>query len=255
MIISRKNRSIPSCLSHYTSEDGLKGICCKEYICIRAYSNQCKNDQEEIKIGKKILDCARVSFDTKQRFRNLLDYQKSASISFTENGTTDYMVKEYGGYRLDFDLRDYKSREIICDHVFECEYVNGNDIDVYACEYSQFIKNNYTIMHEHPADLLERLEDHIMMENDLILKPFLVKKDVWGNEKEWRLIFFLGESTNLDDDKPYKNIEIPKKTLKRVVIVVACGCFWSGLKKWFEIIMLLYGRGYYIPIVMKNIKK
>lgn len=59
MLQSRIQRPIPGWLSHYTDLAALKSILSDQDgkgICFRAYSNKCKNDDQEIMMGKYMLE-------------------------------------------------------------------------------------------------------------------------------------------------------------------------------------------------------
>ena len=58
MLQSRIQKQIPERLSHYTNLEALKSILSDQDgkgICFRAFSNRCKNDDQEIRMGEYML--------------------------------------------------------------------------------------------------------------------------------------------------------------------------------------------------------
>ena len=67
MLQSRIQRQIPERLSHYTKKEALKSILSDESgngICLRAFSNKHKNDDQEIKMGEYMLKRVREALPT-----------------------------------------------------------------------------------------------------------------------------------------------------------------------------------------------
>ena len=63
MLQSRIQRPIPKRLSHYTDLAALKSILSDQEgkgICFRAFSNKCKNDDQEIKMGEYMRTIAEI---------------------------------------------------------------------------------------------------------------------------------------------------------------------------------------------------
>lgn len=109
MLQSRIQKQIPERLSHYTNIEALKSILSDQDgkgICFRAFSNRCKNDDQEIRMGEYMLKRVREVLPTSASLLNQFGgYEDSASISFMEGEVNQHMLKEYGCCRLEFNLR------------------------------------------------------------------------------------------------------------------------------------------------------
>ena len=129
------------------------------------------------------------------------------------------MINEYGKYRLDFDFRKHEQIGTVFSEGFlNCEYVSDEDLLDYAYEYTEELLQRYELAKENKAWVV----DYIMIVNDLICKIFTVKKKKWEKEKEWRKTVLLDESKSDiffdSNNRPYKKVYFPRRTLKSVVI-------------------------------------
>ena len=82
MLHSRIQRQIPERLSHYTNIEALKSILSDtegKGICLWAFSNKYKNDDQEIMMGEYMLKRVRKALPTKS---SLLHQLNSSGISF-----------------------------------------------------------------------------------------------------------------------------------------------------------------------------
>lgn len=104
MLQSRMQRLIPERLAHYTNLGALKSILSDKEgrgICLRAFSNRCKNDDQEIRMGeymlKRILETP--SFPKASLLHQFCGYENTASVSFMEGDVNQHMLKKYGRYK------------------------------------------------------------------------------------------------------------------------------------------------------------
>lgn len=134
MLQSRIQRPIPERLSHYTDLNGLKSILSDKEgkgICLWAFSNRCKNDDQEIRMGEYMLKRVREVLPTSSSMLNqFAGYEKSASFSFNEGGVNKHML-EYGHYRLEFDLREI-GVGLFSRGLIDCEYVPESKLVEYV---------------------------------------------------------------------------------------------------------------------------
>ena len=144
MLQSRMHRQIPERLSHYTSLVALKSILSEEDgkgVCFWAFSNKCKNDDQEIKMGEYMLKRVRKALPTKSSLLHQLSgYGNTASVSFMEGDVNQHMLDVYGRYRLEFDLRKV-GLGILFEGLVDCEYVDANALEEYADEYCALISS------------------------------------------------------------------------------------------------------------------
>ena len=104
MLESRIQRQIPERLSHYTNLNALISILSDQDgkgICFRAYSNKCKNDDQEIVMGKymleRVLEVLPSGVSLLNRFGG---HEDTGSVSFMEGEVNEHML-EYGHYRIE----------------------------------------------------------------------------------------------------------------------------------------------------------
>ena len=105
MLQSRIQRPIPKRLSHYPDLAALKSILSDQEgkgICFRAFSNKCKNDDQEIKMGEYMLNRVREVIPCASILDRFSGYENSASISFMEGDVNGHMLEKYDSYRLEF---------------------------------------------------------------------------------------------------------------------------------------------------------
>ena len=98
MLQSRIQRPIPKRLSHYTDLAALKSILSDQEgkgICFRAFSNKCKNDDQEIKMGEYMLNRVREVIPCASILDRFSGYENSASIPFMEGDVNEHMLEKY----------------------------------------------------------------------------------------------------------------------------------------------------------------
>ena len=145
MLQSRIQRPIPERLSHYTNLEALKSILSDQEgkgICLRAFSNRCKNDDQEIRMGEYMLKRVREILPPSSTILNQFGgYENSASLSFNEGEVNKHML-EYGLYRLEFDLREI-GIGLFFRGLIDCEYVVNDELVEFADEYCEMINNKF----------------------------------------------------------------------------------------------------------------
>lgn len=96
MLQSRIQRPIPERLSHYTDLNSLKSILSDKEgkgICFWAFSNRCKNDDQEIMMGKYMLKRVREVLPTNASLLHQFGgYDNTASVSFMEGHVNKHML-------------------------------------------------------------------------------------------------------------------------------------------------------------------
>ena len=194
MLQLRIQKQIPERLSHYTKIEALKSILSDKEgkgICLWAFSNKYKNDDQEIKMGEYMLQRVRAVLPTSASLLNQFGgYESSASISFMEGEVNQHMLKKYGNYRLEFNLRDI-GVGLLTGGLIDCEYVSESELEMYADEYCELISSTFNSI---PAlqdkygkisgPPINNLIGFIQMELDIMGKVFCVKEQKWSEEKE-----------------------------------------------------------------------
>ena len=256
MLQPRIQKRIPERLSHYTNKEALKSILSDHEgkgICIRAYSNKCKNDDQETKMGEYMLNrILEVCFDASmlQRFGG---YENSASVSFMEGEVNRHMLDEYGYYRLEFDLRQI-GVGVHTGGLMDCEYVAAEEIEEYADEYCEMICGTYQSIPglqkkygKMSAPPINNLIGFIMMELDIMQKAFCLKEQKWSGEREWRKVFSLKTdegSVLYCNGKPYVNYYLDKHLLTGITVFYLDDSFEKSQEDADEIEKYIMERGY-----------
>lgn len=230
MLHSRIQRQIPERLSHYTNIEALKSILSDtegKGICLWAFSNKYKNDDQEIKMGKYMLKRVRKALPTKSSLLHQLSgYENTASVSFMEGDVNQHMLDVYGRYRLEFDLKKV-GIGILSEGLVDCEYVDANALEEYADEYCALISSTLKSIPElqkkygkTSAPPINNLIKFLMMEQDIIAKVFCMKELKWKDEQEWRKVLELksNESIHYYNGKPYMEYYLDKSTLTGITV-------------------------------------
>ena len=257
MLQSRVQRQIPERLSHYTKKEALLSILSDDGgkgICLWAFSNKHKNDDQEIKMGEYMLKRVREALPTNATLLHQLSgYENTASLSFMEGDVNQHMLDIYGRYRLAFDLRK-TGIGILSDGLIDCEYVDVNQLEEYADEYCSLISNTlksipvlqkkYGITSAPPVN---NLIEFLMMEQDIIAKVFCMKELKWRDEQEWRKVFELKANDpkiqNLNG-KPYLEYYLDKSFLTGVTVFCTSDTLDKARKDADEINIYISERGY-----------
>lgn len=229
MLQSIRQRPIPKRLFHYTNIEALYSILSNKDgkgICLRAFSNKHKNDDQEIKMGeymlKRVIDTLPLGDSILNRFGG---YDNSASISFMEGEVNEHIL-EYGLYRLEFDLREL-GVGLLAGGLLDCEYVPENELELYADEYCEMITGTFNSIlglqkkyGKFSALAIDTLAAFFMMENDIMTKVLALKEQHWSEEKEWRKVFeFKPTETILYcNGKPYLEYFLDKSMLTGITV-------------------------------------
>lgn len=230
MLRARIQKQIPGRLSHYTTIEALKSILSDaegKGICLWAFSNKHKNDDQEIKMGEYMLNRVRKALPTKSSLLHQLSgYENTASVSFMEGDVNQHMLDVYGHFRLEFDLRKI-GIGILTDGLINCEYVAEDELEEYADEYCEMISNTLISIPKLQEQYgktsslpVNNLIEFLMMEQDIIAKVFCMKELKWRDEQEWRKVLELksNESIHYYNGKPYMEYYLDKSTLTGITV-------------------------------------
>jgi len=257
MLQSRIQRRMPERLSHYTNKEALKSILSDQEgkgICMRAFSNRCKNDEQEIRMGeymlKRIINA--YSFPQGSLLHQIRDYDNTASISFMEGEVNQHMLDVYGHYRLEFDLREL-GVGLFSRGLIDCEYVPESKLVEYVNEYCEMISSTYKSIPvlqkkygKFSAQPINNLFGFIQMELDVMGKVFCLKEQQWSEEREWRMVFGLNDNADIHyhNEKPYVKCYIDKKKLTGITIFCTSGTIDKAHEDAREISDYISVRGY-----------
>lgn len=143
MLSSETQHPIPARLSHHTNLNAAKNILSDKNgkgICFWVISNKCKNDEQEIAMGRYMHERIKEVAWKESLLQKFGGYDSSASLSFMEGESTPHMLKEYGNIRLEFDVRKHVSLGPLAGGFMNCEYVAEAEMKVYADEYCELIR-------------------------------------------------------------------------------------------------------------------
>lgn len=256
MLQLRIQKQIPERLSHYTKIEALKSILSDKEgkgICLWAFSNKYKNDDQEIKMGEYMLQRVRAVLPTSASLLNQFGgYESSASISFMEGEVNQHMLKKYGNYRLEFNLRDI-GVGLLTGGLIDCEYVSESELEMYADEYCELISSTFNSI---PAlqdkygkisgPPINNLIGFIQMELDIMGKVFCVKEQKWSEEKEWRKIMQPNDEAKIRyyNGKPYVEYYLDKAKLTGITVICSPDTIDEARQDTEGIRKYIYDRGY-----------
>lgn len=263
-------QDIPALLSHYTNPKYFKSILSGEggkgkEICLRAYSNMRKNDEQELQYGKKIyLDVKEwLEENNKRDYLNpITDEQNSYSFSFTEGGESKVMI-EYGILRLDFNLtKQFDKQELML-----CDYREEEELS----EYADLFKNEFEKMFQKAKEHKDSNKRDIHMLVSMIQKWKVINESIkekvyymknkaeWGGENEWRFSFLPDDTDHVvyfdEFGKPYKVIQLPIDCLESVCLFNVDGIDSSKSSYQYkdEFEDYLAQHGWNIPVIIENL--
>lgn len=255
MLQSRIQRPIPERLSHYTDLNSLKSILSDQAgkgIYLWAFSNRCKNDDQEIRMGEYMLKRVREVLPPSSTMLNQFGgYENSASLSFNEGEVNKHML-EYGLYRLEFDLKEI-GIGLFFRGLIDCEYVANNELVEFADEYCEMISNKFNSIPalqekygKYSPLVFDNLGDFFMMELDIIRKVFCLKEQQWSEEREWRMVFGLNDNADIyyHNDKPFVEYYLDKKYLTGITVFCTPDTKDNAQKEVEDIRNYIHYRGY-----------
>lgn len=267
MLIARKPKQIPERLCHYTSFEAMKSILANQDgkgICFWAFSNRYKNDEQEIRMGKYMLN--RIlnsdSFTTASLLHSFRGYDNSASVSFMEGEVNQHMLDVYGHVRLEFDLRGLGTG-LLGGGLIECEYIPENELKEYADEYCYLICKTYNSIPSLQKKYgkvstppIEKLINFIMMENDIMTKVLGLKEMKWSEEKEWRKVIELknGVEVLTHNGKPYTKYYLDKTFLTGVTLFCSNNNIDVARNEVNDITNYLSDKGYQVKVRLEVFK-
>lgn len=228
-------RNIPNALFHYTSVDNFKSIIQSnnedgKEICFWAFSNRYKNDECELKYGKKIHEMVCTELKDKNKLE-YLDKPKDECylLSFSKVELSFIMIERYckgnSCIRLDFDFTDILNPQ----KILPCEYRYSSELDDYATMFREKYNELFELQSDFKNsnsknlfDILNMCMEETTLKYSLKEKIYTIKeKTEWENEQEWRMILFPDESNQVYKDNnghPYVKKYFPIKCLNSVCL-------------------------------------
>ena len=256
MLQSRIQRPIPKRLYHYTDLVGLKSILSDKDgkgVCLWAFSNRCKNDDQETKMGEYMLKRVREVLPPSSTMLNQFGgYENSASFSFMEGEINKYMFKKYDHYRLEFDLREI-GVGLFAKGLIDCEYVAKSELEKFTDEYCEMISKTFNSIPSLQEEygkysplVFAYLGDFFMMELDIMRKVFCLKEQQWSEEREWRKVMTLNDNANIHyhNGKPYVEYYLDKTKLTGITVFCTTDTKNSARKDAEYIRNYIHDRGY-----------
>lgn len=191
-LVRASYRPIPERLYHYTNGmaaysiiSGGKGK--DEEICFWLKNAKCKNDAAELKLGAVLVDGLQQYMKRNNRASVINEIDITPELvfinSFTEGeDVTQHMLKEYGNFRLAFDLREYKHR----NDIHECTYFKEEDIDELVQCYCATFDRDWKLISGVRKDI-NALVDYLAEGMGAVKSiPLLKYLEEWEEESEWR---------------------------------------------------------------------
>lgn len=216
------NPPIPSRLFHYTKAHFAMsiltgGVGTDKEICFWLKNCKEKNDDKETVLGQKLAESVK-TFMLEEGMRSMLEqiHVKEELIftnSFSEGKVNQYMLREYGSVRLEFDFRHYKTQ----DDIEKCQYLTDKDLEELI---QQYISDFKSVQGDHS---INALYTRIEREQDIISKIATIKSEQeWEDEEEWRHIFHKQKQDNRVftnvDGKERMRVYYPQSTLTGITV-------------------------------------
>ena len=226
---------VPEHLYHYTKGNAapsiISGGCdTDKEICFWLKNASQKNDFHELLLGERLVNGLKCYMRDHGRSSVINEVDINPNLvyinSFTENDIpTDHMLKEYGRFRLEFNLRGFRSD----GDIGECTYFGENDIDS-MIDYYRDSFDKYWLEISRDNDTIA-LGNYILGELSAFVSiPFLKFRDKWVNELEWRHVFHQQDGDGRvfihKDGFPRMRVFYPAAAL------VGITCYWD--EKDFE---------------------
>lgn len=266
MLQSIIQRPIPERLSHYTDLAALKSILSdqdRKGICFWSFSNKCKNDDQEIMMGKYMLERVLKVLPSGVSLLNRFGgYEDTGSVSFMEGEVNEHMLG-YGHYRLEFDLRAI-GVGVLTDGLIDCEYVPQKQLVEYADEYCEMIS---CIFNDIPKlqkkygkfspQVMFNLSHFFMMELDIMSKVVSVKEEKWSEEMEWRKVVQFKNKDEIcyHEGKPYLKYYLDKQLLTGITVFYLYGSLAEAQKNADDIKRYISERGYKAKVKVELFEK
>ena len=181
-----------------------------------------------------------------------------------EGEVNQHMLKEYGRYRLEFDLRAI-GVGVFSGGFVDCEYVAKENLDKYADKYCEMISSTFKSIPalqekygKFAAPAINKVSDFIKMELDIMGKVFSVKEEKWSKEKEWRKVFLLkpnGDNTHYFNEKPYIKFYLNKTTLTGITVFCSAKTLGEAQKDADDIADFITERGYNAKVRVELFEK
>lgn len=194
--VQARKPDTPRLLYHYTKLKNVFGMLDvgSKSVCFWLKNNKDKNDVKELKYGRELMEKVRDYYRSKSQptlLEQMTDFDNSYSLSFTEGVLDAHMLDEYGTVRFEFDLRDYKDKEI-----YKCEYYTEEDLaELYQVMIAD-IQSMAGVTKESSMELkCFKIIRQATLEMDLKAKIGSIKlKDEWETEGEWRYVLHKQEN-------------------------------------------------------------
>lgn len=190
-IVRASYRPIPERLYHYTCGNAAFSIISggsDDKICFWLKNAKSKNDAAELKLGMALTEQLKQYMHEHNDRTSLINEVKIDPEliyvnSFTETkAISDYMLKEYGAFRLEFDFKNYRCK----NDIHECSYFEDNDIDELAACYCATFDRYWPLFSGEQKDVGALME--YLIEDMSVIRsiPLLKHLGEWGKENEWR---------------------------------------------------------------------
>ena len=243
-------RTLPSTLYHYTS--GFAAHCIMtgghgrhEDICFWLKNAKEKNDEAELRLGTLLTDRLKLYMQEHNRpslFEEVSINPELVFInSFTEEKqVSEYMLQEYGNFRLAFDFSTCCFRNAI----HECDYFKEEDIEELTQCYCSTFERDWPFMSGEGRNI-NALVDYLMEEMIAIRSiPLLKHLEGWEQEGEWRHVLHKQNPDDrvfsLSDGSKRMKVYYPAESLVSVTCITSHDLkhrelpFFYKIKDWVK---------------------
>lgn len=233
-IVRASYRQLPDRLFHYTSGSAALSIISgggDDKICFWLKDAKSKNDPAELKLGIALTERLKQYLHEHDDRASLINEVKIVPEliyvnSFTENETvSEYMLKEYGNFRLEFDFRSCSCK----NDIHECTYFEEKDIDELVACYCATFDHYWSQFSGEQKDISALMGYLVECMSAIHSIPLLKHLGEWGRENEWRHVLHQQPIDDriftLKDGSPRMKVFYPAAAL------VGVTCFMDGKTK------------------------
>ena len=244
-LVRAQYRTIPVSLYHYTDGYAAYSIITGGHdkhddVCFWLKNAKEKNDEAELRLGTVLTDRLR-SYMQQHNRSSLFDEVKVDSElvfinSFSEGAqVSDYMLHEYGNFKLEFDFRKCRFKS----DIHECDYFRDEDIEELTQCYCATFERDWLLMSGEQKDI-PALMDYLMEEMSAIRSiPLLKHLEGWEQESEWRHVLHRQSPDDrmfsLSDGSQRMKVYYPAESLISVTCITSQSLKHRDLPYYYKI--------------------
>ena len=195
-LVKASYRQLPARLFHYTNGNAALsiisgGVEVDKEICFWLKNARSKNDETELRLGAALIDGLQQYMQRNNRSSVINEININPDLVFINSFSdgeevTTHMLKEYGNFRLEFDLRACKYK----NDIHECTYFREEDIDELVGCYCAAFDRDWNLISGDTKNI-NALFDYLVEGMSAVHSiPLLKHSREWEQENEWRHVLY-----------------------------------------------------------------